>query len=491
MRPLFNASIGLALATSSALAQENLTTETIPPVPAVAPVLSQNLQSDEPEVTLETLIQRALENSPRLQIARENLAAAQSRGQSARSLPGPILQLVPGWGGNSNARDEEILLSQRLDVFGLRQARGRVASANTRRAEAESRLAARGLEVEVKSAAAQLFAAQEAERLESMQVEIAQQFRDAAAKRAALGDVPGVQVQRADLELLRGQNNLAIARSTRLVRRSELNTLLGDAPNSPLRVTLPLDAGAVATLRAQGDMAQMSNGTAASTAGSSNSAHLEGTSTTSPSPSLDDSLLTSDLMARPDLARVQATIEARQAQVKALRRERLPQIELQARRAPFLGRDGGATALRAVVTIPLFDLGTFKGERLAAEAEAQAQTATLKLLQQRAAGQVESARVQVQSRRESALRYQNQLVPLALDLLRKTQIGYAQGASTYLEVLEAQRTLRQLQTEYLQALLGVQTSEVALDAAINGGFEELEVSSQDYAPQYTLRGEAQ
>lgn len=56
-------------------------------------------------------------------------------------------------------------------------------------------------------------------------------------------------------------------------------------------------------------------------------------------------------------------------------------------------------------------------------------------------------------------------MPLTLDLLRKTQVGYAAGASTYLEVLEAQRTLRQVQTEYLQALVGTRLSEATLESA--------------------------
>jgi hypothetical protein len=51
-------------------------------------------------------------------------------------------------------------------------------------------------------------------------------------------------------------------------------------------------------------------------------------------------------------------------------------------------------------------------------------------------------------------------------LLRKTQLGFAAGASTYLEVLEAQRTLRAVQTEYLQALVGVRTSEASLESAL-------------------------
>ncbi len=58
------------------------------------------------------------------------------------------------------------------------------------------------------------------------------------------------------------------------------------------------------------------------------------------------------------------------------------------------------------------------------------------------------------------------IVPQTLDLLRKTQIGYAAGASTYLEVLDAQRTLRQVQTEYLQALVGTRTQEAVLESAL-------------------------
>lgn len=76
---------------------------------------------------------------------------------------------------------------------------------------------------------------------------------------------------------------------------------------------------------------------------------------------------------------------------------------------------------------------------------------------------------QLENQRASARRYQTQLVPLTLELLRKSQIGYAEGASTYLEVLEAQRALRQIQTEYLQTLVGLQDAQTALDAALLGG----------------------
>lgn len=75
---------------------------------------------------------------------------------------------------------------------------------------------------------------------------------------------------------------------------------------------------------------------------------------------------------------------------------------------------------------------------------------------------------------EPSVEPETSLETLIPHLLRKTQIGYTQGASTYFEVLEAQRTLRGFQSEYLQALVGVQIGETALDAAINGGAAPLE-----------------
>jgi outer membrane protein TolC len=175
-----------------------------------------------------------------------------------------------------------------------------------------------------------------------------------------------------------------------------------------------------------------------------------------------EQILPNALSNRPDVIAAQATLEARRAQVSAIRRERLPNVELQARRSAVDKR----TALRAVVTLPLFDFGSIKGERRAAEAEVRAQEATIKLLRAQVATQVEQALIRLSQQQQTVERYRTGIVPLTIDLLRKTQIGYAAGASTYLEVLEAQRTLRVVQTEYLQALVGTRTQEAALEGAL-------------------------
>ena len=456
-------------AASSALAQEN----TAPPAPTRISTTSPD-SADEPQVSVEDLIARALKNSPQLPIARENLEAARQRAGAAHALLNPTLQVVPRLAGNREAADTEIILSQPLDVFGRRRAGAKVLAAQARGAQAASLLAERSLVVQVKNAAAELFAAQEAENLGVFQLEVATLFRNAAARRAQLGDVPAVQTQRAELELLRIQNELANARAERLVRCTALNGLIGAAPETPLRVALPVSSDFAAVLRVptQSPPHFLWN------SGSDDSGGLQ----TSESPiSRTSSPAKAELMtelevqraailpgalSRPDIVGAQSNLEARQAQVGAIARQRYPDIELQLRRGSFFGQGDSSTALRAVLTVPLFDFGSIGREKKAAQAEVRAGQAQLALLRQQVATQVEQALIRLGQQRQTVETYRSGIVPQTLDLLRKTQVGYAQGASTYLEVLDAQRTLRQVQTEYLQALVGTRTGEAALESAL-------------------------
>jgi len=483
----------------------------VPSVPApTVPVVSPSL-ANEPEVSVEELIALALRNNPQIPIARENLEAARQRAAGARVSLNPTLQAVPRFLGNQAAAMSEVIISQPLDVFGRRRSQAQVFTAQVRGAEAANTLAERSLVVQVKNSVADLFAAQEAENLGTSQLEVARLFRRAAARRASVGDVPAVQVQRADLELARTENELTSARAERLARRVALNQLVGQAPETPLRVALPLSRDFAAVLQVpttrpgsgapnapetgalagapeagsslNGNVPGAANGIpalspssgtggAAQTNPSGNSGAFEGTPILGASSQVGSSLvaqraaLLPGALVRPDIIGAQATLESRQAQVRAISRQRYPDIELQVRRDSFFGQGSSSTALRAVITIPLFDFGSIGRESKAAQAEVRGQQAQVTLLRQQAAAQVEQALIRIGQQRQTVQNYRAVIVPQTLDLLRKTQVGYAAGASTYLEVLDAQRTLRLVQTEYLQALVGTRTSEAALESAL-------------------------
>lgn len=457
------------------------------PQPSSAP------RSNEPEVALDELIRRAQANNPAPQIAANNLEAARARAGAAASRLNPTLQIVPGLGGNLNSRNEEIILSQSLDLFGQRRANRAVFEAQVRRAQAEQTLAGRSLVVQVKNAAADLFAAQEAESLGVVQVGIARQFRDAAARRAQLGDAPAVQTQRAQLELDRAEGELDQTRAERLSRRATLNQIIGQAPEAPLRVALP-DVGFLSLPGLQGTPTPAPGAPSPGLAGAGASPNLPSVAPGASPPGVPtapnlgtipqtpivgaSSQIGSELVAsraqllpgalqRPDILAAQFGVEEARAQAEAIGRARRPLIEVQARRAGVT--DYSPVSLRAVITLPLFDFGSIKRQQSAARFETLAQEGQVALLRSQAAAQVESALVRLNSNRRTVQRYRLALVPQTLDLLRKTQVGYAAGASTYLEVLEAQRAARQIQTEYLQALVGARTGEAALESALGAG----------------------
>lgn len=90
--------------------------QTPPPAPVVTPDVAP-----EPAITVDELVRRALANNPQIPIARQTEEVARERRNALRGLTNPLLQVVPGI-GNRQARDEEIILSQPLDVFGQRRA---------------------------------------------------------------------------------------------------------------------------------------------------------------------------------------------------------------------------------------------------------------------------------------------------------------------------------------------------------------------------------
>ncbi len=407
----------------------------------------------EPEITLDELVRRLSEKSPQATIAREGVEAARQRVSARGASPSPHLLLVPAL-GSREARDEETVLAQPLDVFGLRRARVAVAKAELRRAQTQLTLAERALLTQVKSAAVDLFAAQESEALNVAQVEVAEAFAKATGRRAELGEAPAVQAERAELEVLRAQNELEAARADRLARRAALNVLIGQEAQTPLRIAPPTETILLDPLRRL-IFPPASGSTSASAIEPADFAALR--------PRLLDLART-----RPDIEGAQALVEVRRAQALELNAERRPTVEIQLRRAAVLSSNGGL-AVRAVLNIPLFGNKALRGEKRALEAETRAQEAQTALLRAQAAGQLEIALVRWQERRATAERYRTALVPRTLELLRKTQLGYTAGASTYLEVLEAQRTLRQVQSEYLLSLVGARTQEVALENAVGGG----------------------
>ena len=111
--------------------------------------------------------------------------------------------------------------------------------------------------------------------------------------------------------------------------------------------------------------------------------------------------------------------------------------------------------------VPLFNRnqGEIAGS-LAATSQLRAQReATQRTIENALFGAV--ARIQAQRQRADA--YTNRLVPTAVDLESLAEESYRAGRTSVLSVLDAQRTVRDVRDEALQAALDVQTSIAELE----------------------------
>ena len=84
---------------------------------------------------------------------------------------------------------------------------------------------------------------------------------------------------------------------------------------------------------------------------------------------------------------------------------------------------------------------------------------------------VRTAYAQIKVTADLVLRYERDILPQADDLLKKAQSGYANGGTSLLEYLEAQRSHRDTHAEYLGILGDNARARAELDRAVGAPVE--------------------
>ena len=119
---------------------------------------------------------------------------------------------------------------------------------------------------------------------------------------------------------------------------------------------------------------------------------------------------------------------------------------------------------QARLSFPLFDRRSGAAVVRTA-ALARAQEAELAAGLRAVTLEVERARADLTAAREVALGYQQNILPQTVELLTATRSGFERGLVSFVEVLDAQRVVRQTRTEYLTALYDAVRASAALDLA--------------------------
>jgi cobalt-zinc-cadmium efflux system outer membrane protein len=247
-------------------------------------------------------------------------------------------------------------------------------------------------------------------------------------KRTEIGEAPAVHLTRAEIELTRAEQAHTLARSDLTAARTTVNSYLGISSSSEV----PLAAWSL----------------------------------------VPD--LTSDpqdaLMRRPEALEAMANIEAAKAGELAARRAGLPSLfagvatdTWSLDRKPFQRDNVG---FQLLLTMPLFDNGENRFALRSAGALVRSREAEMKDTERRIVLEVETASSQFHAAREVAKNYETGVVPKAEQMVRAMQSGLESGTVSFLEVLEAQRTLSQLRRESSDSTRYLQLAEVRLLAAM-------------------------
>jgi len=352
-------------------------------------------------LTVQQALRSALEHRHVVSSSQLGVEAAQ---QSARALSTPS-PLVLGLGQSSlnglGATDQDLFLTQPIDLFGKVSALRNMGRANVLAAQAAQRGMTIRLQSEVINAYFESVAAHQARQAVAQLKDIANSVLKATRRRLEEGKIPEVQGTRANIEYGRATQALALRDS--MVRAAQA------------RLAAAMGLSEVTDLPQDTELAV---------------------------PALNVEL-------RPDILELKAKYSEALARADSASKSSRPDMDLSLLRTPWR-ENQPRVGLRLQLTWKAWDHGQSKAESQAARATAQ--SAEQQLLDVRDAAVKEAAALDIEI---DAVRQQLRSLRTtreeAAELLTKSQKGFDQGYSTLLDVLEAARSLREIELELVEA----------------------------------------
>ena len=410
-----------ALAGTNVLAQH-------PSGPGASPALQQTPGAagvGVPPVTLANAIQFALEHNPELSAARREIEAAEGARIQAGAFQNPTLSIEIE-DQRRETRTTTFLLSQPLELGGKRGARMDAADRAIEVARVQLEAKEADLRANVTAAFFATLISQERVRLAQASLDLANVGSQAAGKRVMAGKVSPVEETKAKvaeanvrLELVQArgelQSNLQLLRAL-TARASGIEAVDGNA----LAVPQPLPVDAVEERLAN-------------------------------SPSMRQ--------ARLEVQRLGALSDLERA-------KRLPDITVSAgaKRAQEIGRSQAVIGIS--VPLPIFD--TNRGNIVEALRRQDKAEDDARALELRLRADVGAARQRYLTASTEVTALLREILPGAQSAFDAASKGFELGKFSYLDALDAQRTLLQARSQYLRSLADAHRSVTDLDRLLGG-----------------------
>ena len=380
---------------------------------------AQNAGAALPAVTLQTALAQAMERNSSLRAAQQAVAASEGAMIQSQARPNPELAFSQE-DTRRATRSSSLQWNQPIEVGGKRAARMKVAEHGVELARAELDAARAALRADVRAAFVGLLAAQQRAQLNEKTLAIAAQARDAAAKRVIAGKAAPLEEAKAQVAESSAQLALTQAQSGLRVARQQLALLWGGS--------------GMAVGEAMGDMVQL------------------------PQLPPQDQLLQKVEHSAQVIRAQQAYLQAKStAELERAKRLPDPTVSVGIKRAEEAGRN----QLLLGVSIPLPILDSNRGNQLQALRLADKAEDELQAARQQAQSQLLQNYEHLQTSRAQTVQLQSKVLPGAQSAYEVAAKGFSLGKFSYLDVLDAQRTLAEASGLYLDQL--VATHRAAAD----------------------------
>jgi cobalt-zinc-cadmium efflux system outer membrane protein len=411
----------------------------------------QKVGASMPALTLDEVEQKAMVGNPEIRVAVRQLAVVQTRVPAAGALDDPMFS-YRGWGvplrqpWNYNAAQNMFMVGQTLPWFGKRDLRTDIAQSDVAIAKAAVENTRLQVRIAVRKALYDLLRTQDEMRVHDEHVQIARQAVEAAKIKYRVGKVPQQDILKAQVALTRLAEHLIHFEQDADVAQARLNTLMGRNPAQPIRVlgeySIP--------------------------------AHLPGT----------EDLEKMALQSRPDLAQAQAAIKKSEQERTLAGKAYQPDVTVSGgyMLTPRGSDMRNSYMLEGSINLPWLNHRKHDAEIEEAKAKVSEEQAEYEAMQNSAFGQIQEAIANAKASKRLADVYGNTLKPQAEATLRSTVIAYENNSTDFLNLLDSQTAVIDIDLAYYQSLADFETRFADLELAVGAPIDR---NTQPMAPEVT------
>jgi len=392
-------------------------------------------QADE-ELTLTQCINMALKQNPLILSSLEQYQASLARINQAKALAQPSLDydndMQPKFFNLKGTGETYLGVSQSLEFPGKRMLRGKIATTESQEILQDIDLLKLDIIFLVKEVFYDLLLAKEKLQYAEQDQQLAQDFLQKAELKYSAGDVAKVEALRAQVEASKAANEIRIAQNEVKLATARLNFLMAKKKYDPLKIQ-----GALKRPRSRIDL---------------------------------DTLIQRALLMRPEIKRLNLTLEKEGLQKKQAYMGYLPDFDLGLSKHWIEG-EGNFWDFALSLPIPLFFWQPIKGE----VAEAQANIASLQRdaehLKNAITLEVEEAHMNAVTAQNQITLFEEEIITQAEEVYNMFNFSYQEGEIGSIELIEARRTLLEARKSYADALYNYGIALAALEKSIGQTLE--------------------